>query len=180
MVRHPWGIPAIPRRFPSDLVVLFCGVGCFCFVVLVVFGRAPWVPTISFLISIRFGSVFGCFGCFCLLVLVFFGRSPLGHPLPFYLISIRFAGFWWFWWFWLFLIVLVVLVVFGRAPPWGTPFHFPLMSIRFGGVFKRFGCCCLVVLVVFGKAPLVHTLPFPLISIRFDGCGGVGCFCLFW
>jgi hypothetical protein len=47
------------------------------------------------------------------------------------LISIRFGGFWWFWWFWLLLLVLAVLVVFGRAP-WGTPYHFLLISITHG------------------------------------------------
>jgi hypothetical protein len=63
-----------------------------------------------------------------------------------------------------------------------------LISNRFGGFwwFWWFGLFLFVLVsfVFFGRAPLGDTLPFPLMSIRFDGCGGFGCFwiivCGFW
>ena len=50
-------------------------------------------------------------------------------------------------WFGLVLLVLMVLVVFGKAPPLEHPCNFPLISIRFGGVFLW---CWLFVLNGFG------------------------------
>ena len=74
------------------------------------------------------------------------------------------------------VVVLVVFgllfVVFGRVfGRWGIPYHslFDFNQIWWFVVvlLVLFVFAVLVVLVVFGKAPLGHSVTFPLISIRF-------------